>query len=383
MAPGERVDLVTSMTERAHPACQSLFRLAPLLLLAAAGAVLHAQTTQQQQQTDVDNLETDYSNFNLISFGTTSLTNYGDTEGGLAVNGSLTLDAGAIATQPGTFGLNSNPTLYLTGSSLTLNGTVMLNSGYASLRNLNSNNWSWNPSDDTLSGGGGALNSTNAGTVDAGHNPIGNPAPSGWNWSTETSSLSTISTSLKNASATGTISVNSNNLVFTAPNGQTSGVVVFSLNAANISGGNTYNGQGFSNIQINVPAGLTYVINVINAGGTTLFGNGVNFNSGSNDNQLLWNFEGSGNVTLDNGGYFYGAILAPSASISATTVIDGQVAADGFSDCGYELHDTDFTPATVATPEPSTYALSAVGLCALAIAARRLFRLRVSRTVLA
>jgi choice-of-anchor A domain-containing protein len=373
------------MTERAHPACHRLIRLAPLLLLAAAGSLLHAQTTQQQQQADVTSLETDYSNFNLISFGTTSLTSYGDTQGGLAVDGSLTLDAGSIATQPGTFGLNSNPTLYLTGSSLTLNGTVMLNSGYASLRNLNSNNWTWDGSQDTLSGGGGALNSTNAtgSSSYASQNPINNPAPSGWNWSTETSSLSTISTSLKNASATGTIAVNSNNLVFTAPNGQTSGVVVFSLNAANITNGNTYNGQGFSNIQINVPTGLTYVINVINAGGRTLFANGVNFNSGSNDNQLLWNFEGSGTVTLDNGGYFYGAILAPSASISATTVIDGQVAADGFSDCGYELHDTEFTPAAVATPEPSTYALCAVGLCAFAIAARRFLRLLVRRTVLA
>jgi choice-of-anchor A domain-containing protein len=270
--------------------------------------------------------------------------------------------------------LNGNPTLYVTGA-LNLNGTVQLNSGYASLPGLNPNNWSWNASQDTLSGGGGAISSVNAGTANAKNNPIYNPAPSGWNWGNLSTSLGTISTSLSNAAATGTITVNSQNLVFTAPNGQTSGVVVFDLDASLING-NLYNGNAVSNVQINVPTGLTYVINVLNAGGSTLFNSSVNFNSGNNDNQLLWNFEGCGTVTLDNGGDFYGAILAPTASVSTTTVIDGQVASDGFYDSGKELHDADFMPAAVATPEPGTYALWASGLCVCGIAVRRFRRSR-------
>jgi choice-of-anchor A domain-containing protein len=371
------------MMARAHRKGLRLARLAPLLLFAAAGAMLRAQTTQQQQQTDVTTLKTDYSSFNLISLGTTSLSSFSDTQGGLAVNGNLTLDgSGSIATQPGNVGTNSNPSLYVTGS-LSLNSTVMINSGYASLPGLSQSQWTWNASQDTLTGSGGAINSTNAGTTRAGDNPITNPGPSGWNWSNESSSLSTVSTSLADATATGTIGVQGQNLTFTAPNGQTTGVVVFSLNANNISG-DTYNGQQISNIQIDVPTGLTYVINVIDAGGKTLFGSGINFNSGSDDSQLLWNFEGSGTVTLANGGDFYGSILAPSATVSTTSIIDGQVASDGFTDTGVEMHDDDaFNPTVVATPEPSTYALWAVAVCACGIAARRVLRLRVRRAALA
>jgi choice-of-anchor A domain-containing protein len=133
-----------------------------------------------------------------------------------------------------------------------------------------------------------------------------------------------------------------------------------------------------SNIQLDVPTGLTYVIDVLNAGGHSLFTTGTNFNPGTNPGQLLWNFEGSGTVTLDAGGTFSGAILDTSGAVSTTQLVQGEVAADGFTDCGYELHDQNFTPAVVATPEPSTYALWAVGLCACGIAMRRFRRFSVA-----
>ena len=90
-------------------------------VLAVTGSVLHAQTTQAQQQTDVTNLETDFKQYNLISLTNASLTSYGDTEGGIAVNGALTLDAGQIASQNS--GIAGNPTLYATGA-LTLEQAV-------------------------------------------------------------------------------------------------------------------------------------------------------------------------------------------------------------------------------------------------------------------
>jgi choice-of-anchor A domain-containing protein len=351
--------------------------LASVLLFTAASAAVAFAGSTTTPVTDVDDVATDFENFNLISFGNASFSNYGDTQGALAVNGNLTLSgSGSIGNNPiVNSAWTNNPSLYVTGQlSLSSGSTTSLNSGYAALPGLTASNWTWNATNKSITStayNGGVLSSINAGTAKSGTNPIDNPAPAGWNWSTLHTNLNTISTDLANTAATGSISVNSGQqLQFIAAAGQTSGVAVFDLNAKLLSG-NTYNGQTFSDIQINVPAGLTYVINVVNAAGTTIFGSGANFNSGTNDNQLLWNITGNGTVSISNGGYFYGSILAPNTTIDTTTTIDGQVAAASFSDSNVELHDDEFSPAAVATPEPATYALWAVGICALGIAWRR------------
>jgi choice-of-anchor A domain-containing protein len=331
-------------------------------------------------QTSVNNAVTEYSqlihNYNLISLGSATFDNYGDTEGPLAINGNLTLTgSGAVATQPAEFGLTSNPTLYVNGQ-LTLGGTNMLNSGYASLPNL-TGTWTWNASQKTLTGGGGALSSINSSSPQAGNNPRTNPAPSGWNWSTLSSSFTAISNTLAAATTNGTITISGQTMSFVAPTGMTSGVAVFTLNAALLNG-DMYNGTMFSNVQFNVPNNIDFVINVINAAGTTIFGTGVNFNSGGNYDQLLWNIEPtmSGghpvttSVSLGNGGDFYGSVLAPEVDISnaCNAIIDGQVVAANFDDEGAELHYTGFV--AVLVPEPGTYGAGAVVLCGLAIAWR-------------
>jgi choice-of-anchor A domain-containing protein len=315
-------------------------------------------------------VDSNVSNYNLVTLGDATFTNFGDTEAGLAVGGNLTLSGGAIAAQPGNFGLNGNPTLYAAGS-LSLSGTTQLESGYASLPGAGSSHFTWDASTHDLSAknGSGDLNTTNAGGgTYANSSPLTNPGPAGWNWSTVGTNLKADSTTLANATVNGTIGVSSNNLTFT-PN-QTPGagaIVVFNLNA-NLLSGNSYNGQSFSNVSINVPTDVNYVINVTNAAGSTVFGCGVNFNAGSNDNSLLWNIEGSGDVAL-GGGQFYGAVLAPNANVSNAngTVFVGQVAAQSFTDTDAEMHFEDF----VVVPEPVTFALWAVGLCGLAILGRR------------
>jgi hypothetical protein len=117
---------------------------------------------------------------------------------------------------------------------------------------------------------------------------------------------------------------------------------------------------------------VNYVINVVNAGGTTLF-SGANFNSGSNDTNLLWNIEGSGTVALGTGNSFYGSILAPSATITndSNTTINGQVVASAFTDNNTELHYDGFDAVSVVVPEPMTFALWGVALCGAAILVRR------------
>jgi choice-of-anchor A domain-containing protein len=340
-----------------------------LAAVAAGAAVPLAQAAATSLTTELETFQTDVRNYNVISFANSSFTNFGDTQGPLAIGGNLTLDGGTVAAQPGNFGVDGDPTLYVAGQ-LTLSGQTQLNSGYASTPAL-TGSWMWNASSKTLSDSSGSLNSTNAGTANAGNNPIDNPAPTNWNWSTETSQLTTVSNALANATANGTISVSSQNLVLTAPTNPSTGVDVFTLNANNISG-NTYNGQTFSNVQINVPTGVNYVINVINAAGTTIFGSGVNVNSGTNDSQLLWNIEGSGTVTL-GGGQFIGSVLAPSATINNgdSTVVSGQVVADSFNDNDAETHYQAFVVGSVVVPEPATFAWGALGLCGLALLVRR------------
>ncbi len=217
----------------------------------------------------------------------------------------------------------------------------------------------------------------NSADAKASIDPRLNAGPSGWNWTTAANTFNQISTNLGGMaqSAGAQISVDGGqNLTFTTT--ATTGVVIFDLDASLLSG-NSYNGHSFSNISVNVPSGVDYVINVIGlCDGDTLFGN-ANFNAGSNDNQLLWNFVDTGSsdigVTISQGGNFYGSILAPKVNINDTTTINGQVVAASFTDNGVELHDLDFT--SVVVPEPATFALGAVGLCgAMVLVGRRLRR---------
>jgi len=346
-----------------------LTRLALGVLAVGGGARLEAAAGPSVLQ-QLETFQTDVRNYNVISFGNSNFTNYGDTQGPLAILGNLYLDGGSVADQPGNFGVSSDPTLYVTGQ-LTLTGTTTLNSGYASTPGLTPSAWTWNATQRELSGGGGDLNSTNADSAASMNNPITNAAPANWNWNTLSTQFTSISQTLANATTTGTITVNSNNLIFTAPADPATGVAVFTLDASKISG-NTYNGQTFSNIQINVPTGVTDVINVINAAGTTIFGSGANFNTGTNDSSLLWNVEGSGTVTL-GAGQFIGAILAPTATIDngTNTAVSGQIVADGFNDTGAETHFTSFVVASVVVPEPAAFTWCAVGLCGLGILVRR------------
>lgn len=319
---------------------------------------------------DLNDFADDTSGYNLLSFGNVDLEGSSDTQGGIAVGGSLTIGGAwtiASETTPG-----SNPSLFAAGS-VSLSGTTDLNNGYAALSGLSTSQWTWSSSQQNLTKNGTSdilhVNSSGSNTTT---NPITNPTPTGWNWSTLQSSLETVSSNLASATATGTISVSNGNLVFSGGSGS---VVVFDLDASELSG-DSYNGQSFSNIQINVPTGVNYVINVTNLScNTTLFDSGINFNAGTNDNQLLWNFEGCSNsITIGGGGNFYGSILAPDMDITDDTTIDGQVVASAFTDTGVELHDSSFSPAQVLVPEPADFALWASGLCAAAWALRRLTR---------
>jgi choice-of-anchor A domain-containing protein len=334
------------------------------LAIGAAGAV-HASSVVS----DLAAFSGDVRNYNLVTLGNATLNGSSDTQGGIAIGGNLAINgAWTIASNEGD---DPNASLYINSTgTLTLSGTTTLNNGFASIASATTaNGWTWNsPNGKDLSGHGGTL-AANSSDPKASIDPDLNAAPTGWSWSTESSSLTSISSDLAGASVgSNTITVDGGgNLDLNTT--QTSGIVVFDLDASKL--GSTY--AGLKNISIDVPTGVNYVINVLNlCDNQTLFDN-VNFNSGTNDDQLLWNFSQTTNMTVDLGGNFYGSILAPNINITDDTTINGTVVADNFVDNGVELHDSDeFVDLNV--PEPRTFALWAMGLCGVVVLVGRRLR---------
>lgn len=340
----------------------------PLALGLAAASGARAQTYVAA----IGTFDQMVRNYNAIVLNDASFTNYGDTWGPLAVGGNLSLNGGAVAIQPNLFTPGSDPTLYVNGQ-LTLSNDIQLNSGYASTPNVTG---TWTFSGDAqrkFSGGGGNLYSANSSDPQANTSPINNPVPASWNWATIQSQATSLSSTLAATAASGTISVNNGNqtLVF-SPNSSAAGTVVFNLDAS-LLGAGTYNGQNFSSLQFNLGSDQNFAINVLNAAGKTIFGNGVNFNDPGTASRLLWNLTGSGSVGLGNGGQFYGSVLAPGINLSNAnnTAINGQIIAGSLSYSSAELHYSGFSPVGVMVPEPGTYALWALGFGGAVLAWQR------------
>ena len=335
-------------------------------------------------------------NYGLISFGNASFTNYSSTGGPLAVAGNLHLDGGSIAQQGDRFGSSSDPTLYV-GGNLTMSNWVHLQNGYAALPNL-TGSFTWDATQKRLSGNGGILSTSNTrdplGAVD----PRNNPAPSNWDFATLQSTLAQASADLAAATANGLIKLNGQNLIFDA-NGQTSGVVVFNLDMNRFNGvyfdadGNgswNRNQERVSNVSISVPSDVTYVINVLNATGRTIL-DGINFNAGTNNNQLLWNITPDANPSLADsvrlGGQsrFYGTVLAPliDLSNSANVSPEGQVIAATYSQTNAALNFASFEPNVSFTPvpEPRAWALAGIAAALLSIGLQRRRRSSATRDV--
>jgi choice-of-anchor A domain-containing protein len=356
----------------------SQYRWVVFAVLAAGGAArAKAQLSQSTLMTDLNDYSSLTQDYNLVALGNLTLgANGSDTQGGIAVEGT------AAITGPWTIAsdapLNSDPTLFVNGQ-LTLSGgssPVHLNNGYATLSTQTG--WSWSSSNPkTITGADGSVD-INSSATHSNTDPISNPIPPGWNWSTESSTLKSVSTSLASQTSTssdGSLMLQGQTLEFCTT--ATTGTVVFDLNASDFTNENVPGLGNFTGIQVDVPTGVNYVINVTNiTAGQTLFN--VNFNSGSNDSNLLWNLEGpatgSENVTLSNGGNIYGSILAPTINLTENTIVNGQIVSDNFTDDNSELHDDTFTPDQLLVPESPVFGLAALGLCAVAVGLPRLRR---------
>jgi choice-of-anchor A domain-containing protein len=151
------------------------------------------------------------------------------------------------------------------------------------------------------------------------------------------------------------MSPNSNSLVFDVT--PVDGVAVFDMTGAQLAGGP---GDNYNVTFSNETSASTIVINVT---GSFAQGGGENFNGDAYLNEhVIWNFEDASNVSVKG---WHGAVLAGDATVTNTTAMEGFLYAENFTGGG-ELHDFPFQGTLPgAVPEPSTWAMMAIGFAGL------------------
>jgi choice-of-anchor A domain-containing protein len=175
--------------------------------------------------------------------------------------------------------------------------------------------------------------------------------------------FTTFSQSLSTLTPTSALPTTGNNELITATPGK-NGVAVFDVTAAELDSIPSY--------QIAVNGAKSIVFNV----------SGTSINFSANDESgitgagdIIWNFYQAKSVTL--GTQIAGSVIAPLANVTNNNQIDGALVANSWTGSG-ELHDDPYTgasplpPTTVsAAPEPSTWALTLMGIGALGLMLRR------------
>lgn len=333
----------------------------PVLAMAtfiAAAPALATSFTPTQLQAAADGLNA-MRDLNLITFGNASLNS--DIGGKVFVGGNLTansvpVNSGSTSTSTATYTANAN---YAT---LTVGGNVV--------NQVQVNNALHSPTLSASIGGTGSGNvlfNANGATTSL---LTGQSSAIATQKNLLSADLTTLSSVLAGQSAT---TITNFNALTLAPGGSS----IFNMSAALF---NDQNAQ-FDNLFSNLQAGETVIINV--AGTALAEGGGVNFNgnslAGLIDRNVIWNFTDATSVSVKS---WYGSILAPNATVSNISPINGSVVAQMFSGGG-EIHLGTFdgyTPFVVPpppspTPEPTTWLTMIAGLGMVGGALRRKRRL--------
>lgn len=150
----------------------------------------------------------------------------------------------------------------------------------------------------------------------------------------------------------------------TLPSGQPAGVTFNSiagiggLAVFSVNGNSLFQNNLVQQMSINMNSATTVVINV---SGTNITYNGGNMVGGfniANASKIIWNFYEATTLNIDR--HFFGAILAPKATMSNSTAIEGSVFTDTFNQNG-EVHLPNFDG---NIPTPGTLTLAGFGLIA-------------------
>ena len=213
------------------------------------------------------------------------------------------------------------------------------------------------PSCNVNHGGGVNFVTSNSGTFNLnGGGSVAQNNPS-FAISDFTTPLNGLQTSLAALTANSTaLSPNSNSLVFDVT--PVDGLAVFDISGAALAGGQNDN---YNITFSNATAATTIVINVT---GSFTEGGGENFNGNTFLNEhVIWNFEDATNVNVKG---WHGAVLAGDATVTNNSAMEGFLYAENFTGGG-ELHDFPFQGNVPgAVPEPSTWAMMALGFMGLA-----------------
>lgn len=313
------------------------------------------------------------NNSGNLSGATASMTVGGSNSGNLTLN-----SGGSVYTGTNSGGINASgsTSVRINGSNsanLNLNGggTVALNGSNSGTISLSGGSLTYTGTRGNLNLNGGAT-ATKVGSLSltAPVSTLGSFA------STFQTPLTALSTQLDAIAANSTATASRNALIFNAaPN--SAGEAVFDINTSLFAANST--------VTVNLGGATTVIINVnvdscVSTNCAFALPNSVNFNNPTGyAATVLWNFVNATSLNFPT--EFGGSVLAPLASVTNSSPIDGTLVAASYTGNG-EIHSHPFTGtlpdgtsagstvSATAAPEPASLFLIGSGLAGLAAVRR-------------
>ena len=296
--------------------------------------------------------------YNVFVFGNAKLSS--DSQGALAIGGDATLTSYSVAGSAPASNTNLIVGGNLTATYGTINGNALVagnvdytgpsvNGSITSGGNVNFHNSGGSVTNGVYETGTytGPSYLTNAHIT----GPVALPI----DFAGAKSVLTATADALATLNSNGVTTITYGALTFSGTNASTN---VFNISASQLSGVN--------GITINIPTGADALINVTGIGSVALPNVGFNLSPAS----TLWNLDGFSTVTTSS---FSGSVLAPHADVTFNSgSFNGTLVANSLTGGGqFNMYPINFditatgSGSTLATPEPASLSVLALGAVAL------------------